>query len=161
MEQLTTKRPGDAEDVGVRLIVLYKLIKGVVLALASVGVTVLVATHSTDRLHHWLSQLRDEVVNSFTLKLVDLLLRALMPRHVYFLALALAVDSVASIVQGVLLGRGYVFARWLVVAASGLLVPFEVIGLVRHPHLGHVAILLSNLAIVGYLTWRTLKDHRK
>ena len=158
VDQALARQP---DHVGVRLIVVYKLIKGVVLGLGSAAVTALMATHSTVRISSALEALREEVVNSFTLKLVDLLLRALTPRHVYFLAAALAVDSVASIVQGVLLGRGYLFARWLVVGASGLLVPFELVSLWRHPHLGHVAILVVNLGIVAYLAWCTLRDLRK
>jgi uncharacterized membrane protein (DUF2068 family) len=59
--------------------------------------------------------------------------------------------------------RGYLWAPWLVVGATSLLLPVELVEIIRHVTLGRVGLFLANSAIVIYLArgaWRAHQQHR-
>ena len=59
--------------------------------------------------------------------------------------------------------RGYSWAAWLVVGATGLLLPVEIVEIIRHVKLGRVVIFIVNAAIVVYLArgaWHAHQQHR-
>jgi uncharacterized membrane protein (DUF2068 family) len=69
-------------------------------------------------------------------------------------------DATSTAVEGIGLHYRQRWAAWLVVVATGALVPFEIHGLIRHPTPLRVVVLAVNLAIVGYLAWRVLWSER-
>ena len=60
-------------------------------------------------------------------------------------------DAVLSAVEGLALRAGRWWAPWLVVIATGSLLPWEAIEAVRRPGWVRIAILLINAAVVLYL----------
>jgi uncharacterized membrane protein (DUF2068 family) len=60
-------------------------------------------------------------------------------------------DAVLSAVEGLALRAGRWWAPWLVVVATGSLIPWEAIETVRRPGWLRIAILLINAAVVLYL----------
>jgi uncharacterized membrane protein (DUF2068 family) len=52
------------------------------------------------------------------------------------------------------------WGAWLVVGASALLLPFEVVALVEKPALGRVLLLVINALIVGWLLLHAVRKHR-
>ena len=56
--------------------------------------------------------------------------------------------------EGWALHRRFRWAPWLVVVATGSLLPFEVVELVRRPHALRLAVFVVNLTIVCYLATR-------
>jgi len=60
-------------------------------------------------------------------------------------------DAVLSAVEGLALRAGRWWAPWLVVIATGSLLPWEAIEAVRRPGWLRIAILLINAAVVLYL----------
>jgi uncharacterized membrane protein (DUF2068 family) len=61
---------------------------------------------------------------------------------------ALGGDAVSSAIEGILLWRGYRWARWVVVGATGLPLPWELMLLARQPSAGRLLLLLINAAIL-------------
>jgi uncharacterized membrane protein (DUF2068 family) len=54
------------------------------------------------------------------------------------------------------------WAEWLVIINSGILVPFEVMGLLHHPDWLHLLVLAVNLIIIAYIAkvvWKNRKKH--
>jgi uncharacterized membrane protein (DUF2068 family) len=45
--------------------------------------------------------------------------------------------------------------------ATGSLLPFEVVALVRHFHVSRVLLFVVNLLIVGYLGRKALREHQE
>ncbi len=70
-------------------------------------------------------------------------------------------DGAATLVEGLLLLTGRAWGEWLVVAGVAALLPFEVIGVVAHPRLPRVAVLVINAAIVAYLVWLRLRARHR
>ncbi len=80
------------------------------------------------------------------------------PHRLHLAAIALALDAALTLVEGWALRRRHWWGPWLVVVASGGLLPFEVVQLVRRPHVGRLMVLLVNASIVAYLAWRIRKE---
>jgi uncharacterized membrane protein (DUF2068 family) len=71
--------------------------------------------------------------------------------HARWLALGAAVYATARLVEATGLWLARPWAVWVAVVTATIYVPFEVVGLLRHPTGLAVGALLVNLAVVGYL----------
>ncbi|HEX9100883.1 MAG TPA: DUF2127 domain-containing protein [Polyangia bacterium] len=144
---------------GVRVIVFYKLAKaGGQLLLAAV-IMILMLTGYVEHAHALAAALKDHLVHHWSVQLAELLMRWLTGTRLWWIVAALLGDAVVSAVEGWALGRGYTWAAWLVVAATSLLLPVEVIELAYRTTAGRVLLFLVNLAIVLYLLRRAMKEH--
>jgi hypothetical protein len=72
---------------------------------------------------------------------------------VRLVVVALGGDAVTSAVEGLLLRRGYRWAPWVILGSTGLPLPWELERLVRQPSVVRLALLLVNLAILGWVWW--------
>jgi uncharacterized membrane protein (DUF2068 family) len=145
---------------GIRLIVLYKMIKG---GLEAVGAAVLAfgpALGLDQALLGAIVTLQHHSARAWAVELSRSVSGLLTPGHLRLAAIALLLDSVLTLVEGWGLRRGHWWGPWLVVVASGLLLPFEVVHLLRRPHVGRFMVLLVNALIVGYLAWRVRVERR-
>lgn len=147
-------------DQGVRAIITYKTIKasaqlglvGVLLCLWPFGLTG--GVESAARILH------AHATHLWARDLSGFLLRHANERALEFLLLALAADGTFTAFEAFALRRGYTWARWLVVFATSLLLPFELFELMKEPHLSRLAILLVNSAIAAYLTRSAIRERR-
>ena len=146
---------------GVRAIVRYKIAKAAGEALLAVVVIVLVTTGYVQRAHELAMAVREHLVNHWSIKLAELVLRSLTPHRLWWVVAALIGDAIVSAVEGWALGRGYSWAAWLVVAATSLLLPVEVIELAYRTSAGRVILFAINLAIVLYLLKQAMKEHHE
>ena len=144
---------------GVRAIVLYKIAKAAAESLLAIVVMVLVLTGYVGRAHELATALREHVVHHWSVKLAEFLMSSLTAKKLWWVVAALVGDAIVSGVEGWALAKGYVWAAWLVVAATSLLLPVEVIELAHHTTLGRVVIFAANLTIVLYLLKRAMKEH--
>ncbi len=146
-------------DRGVTLIIAYKLGKGV---LWLVFAAVLLATMRLglgDRMLGFAAHLRHHS-GAWSLRLADLVVRAASRRGLWLIIVALVADGALSLIEGWALVHGHWWGPWLVVVATGSLLPFEVLALLRHPHAVRAALLLANAAIVAYLARKALHERR-
>jgi uncharacterized membrane protein (DUF2068 family) len=139
-----------------RALIGYKAVKAAVqflLALVLVGV---VAAGHADALQSLAELLRHNLSQAWALRAASYLMNLATPRHVELTAVALALDGVLSGVEGWALHTRRWWAEWLVVVASGSLLPYELFELTRHFRAGRVLIFVINLGIVVYLARRAL-----
>jgi uncharacterized membrane protein (DUF2068 family) len=146
--------PPPAPTVGDRLIIGYKLVKAVLQAGAAVALAVAVRAGFALTLAHVAIAFGDHSVHPLAVRLARWLSLVVTPTHLQVLALLLAADAVVSAVEGWVLRRGYAWGRWLVVVATGGLLPLELYEIVHRPRAGRVMVFVANLAIVVYLAWR-------
>ena len=145
---------------GLAIIIGYKLIKGalwllfaaILLVLMQVGIGDEILSISEHVRHH---------SGAWSLQLADLLVRASTRRGLWTLFVALIADGVLTLVEAWALIRGHWWGPWLVVVATGSLLPFEVVALVRHFHVSRVLLFVVNLLIVGYLGRKALREHQE
>jgi uncharacterized membrane protein (DUF2068 family) len=146
---------GAQRPTGLRLVIAYKLAK----ALLQVPAGLLLAYGATHGLETKLAALaealRRHAVHAWTERMAAGLVHAAASTHdLRLLATALGVDGVVSFLEGWVLLRGYRWGPWVVVGATGVFIPYEVISLPRHLHVGRIVLVMLNAAVVIYLARR-------
>ncbi len=146
---------------GMQAIIFYKLAKAVFAAL--VGFGALSALRSgAEALSATLAQvLLDHVTRAWALQAATLIVTAGTTAHVKIAAGAAFGDGLLSAVEGFALRAGHWWAPWLVVVGTSVLLPWEVVEVVKHPHWGRVLVLVVNLGVVVYLLLGVRKEHRR
>ena len=147
---MTLKAELHRPDFGVRVIIVWKAIKGCLLTL--LGVAAILLRHSD------LHELATEVVDWFGLdpaspRLAHLLdrLTSMTPSRITLVGIGALVVAGVMFVESWGLHRRRMWAEWLTVIMTGALIPLEIYHLASHPSLGKVLTLLANVAIVLYL----------
>jgi uncharacterized membrane protein (DUF2068 family) len=140
--------------VGERIIILYKWLKAAAEVLLAVGLIVLSLSGEIESLRALGIELRRNVASRWSLAVAAVIGGLLSERGLYYVKLGLFLDGAVSAFEGYSLWRGYRWGAWLVVVASALPLPLEVVAIVRHHRLGRVLLALANLAIVIYLACR-------
>jgi uncharacterized membrane protein (DUF2068 family) len=146
-------------DVGLRLIITYKLVKAAVQAGLAASLPILRRFGVTADGAADASRLAEHVAHRWTAVLARRIAALLTPSHLTFITLALALDAVVSAFEGWALHRRFRWAPWVVVVAGSTLIPFEIVELARRPRASRVAILVVNLVIIAYLVWRARREH--
>lgn len=149
-----------ASERALRLIIGYKTAKGLVEILGGVVLLVAISLGATRHVEEWAQLLRAHLTARWSLRLVAAMLAAATPVHFLVGALALLADGAFSFLEAFALHTRKIWGEWLVVVATASLVPFEVVEVLRHPHLGRLAVLILNLLIVLFLLER-LRRQRK
>jgi uncharacterized membrane protein (DUF2068 family) len=144
---------------GLVLIIGYKLVKGTLWLMFAALILVLMHLDLGHRLLGLADHLRHHS-GAWSLELADLVVRASTQRGLWTIAVALVADGALTLVEAWALIHGHWWGPWLVVVATGALLPFEVVALARHPHLARALLLIVNAAIVAYLARKALRDHR-
>jgi len=142
---------------GLLLIAVFRLTKAAGLILAAFGVLRLIDRAAAARLDGWLSAI-PFVERHPQIKEAAARLATAPPRQKEIVASVALAYAALFIVEGVGLWKQRVWAEWLTVVATTSFVPFEVYELTRRFTLLRLAILVLNVAIVGYLVARRLRD---
>jgi uncharacterized membrane protein (DUF2068 family) len=142
--------------LGERIIILYKWLKAAAEVLLALGLIVLSLSGEIDSLRALAIELRRNLASRWSLALAEVIGGLLSEQGLHYVMLGLFLDGAVSAFEGYSLWRGYRWGAWLVVVASALPLPLEVVAIVRHHRLGRVLLALANLAIVIYLASRIL-----
>jgi uncharacterized membrane protein (DUF2068 family) len=152
--------PTSKTPATLRLIIAYKFARAALALTACAVVVVFAMSGRSERLHEIASGIRHHVTSAWSVRLADVLVRAVVPRHLWILAAALALDGLFTFVEGLSLQRGWWWGAWLVVVATLTFVPFEVIAVVRRVAWGRVSLLAINIAVAVYLAQRAVRKIR-
>jgi uncharacterized membrane protein (DUF2068 family) len=144
---------------GLVVIIAYKLIKGGLWFILATTILVMMRMGLGHRLLGLADHLRLHA-HVWSLRLADLLVRASSRRALWTIVVALVADGSLTLFEAWALIHGRWWGPWLVVVATAALLPFEVVALVHHPHAIRALVLLVNLAIVGYLGRKALREER-
>lgn len=79
------------------------------------------------------------------------------PSKLHYTDLALIVDGMVTLIEGVILYQGFAWASWFVAAATGVPLPLELFHIIRHPRPGRIIFFCVNILVVGYLGRRALR----
>jgi uncharacterized membrane protein (DUF2068 family) len=144
---------------GLTVIIAYKVGKGTLWLILAPILAVAVHVGLGPELVSLADPLRHST-HAWSLELAKLITRAATPRGLWTMVIALLADGVASLIEGWALVHGRWWGPWLVVVTTSALVPFEIVALLRHPHVGRFALLAANAAIVVYLARKALLERR-
>ena len=148
-------------EAGMQAIILYKLAKAVFAMLVGLGALSALET-GAEALSATLAQvLLDHFTRAWAMQAATLIVTAGTAAHVKIAAGAAFGDGILSAVEGFALRAGHWWAPWLVVVGTSVLLPWELVEVVRHPHWGRVLVLAVNLGVVVYLLLGVRKEHRR
>jgi uncharacterized membrane protein (DUF2068 family) len=142
---------------GVVLIIAYKLGKAALWFVLAAIIAVMTGMGLGADLLGLASHLRHHT-GAWSLELADLVTRAASRRGLWTIVVALVADGLVSVLEGWALWHGHWWGPWLVVVATGSLLPFEVVSFARRPHLVRAMVFLLNVAIVAYLARKAVRE---
>jgi uncharacterized membrane protein (DUF2068 family) len=142
---------------GLVLIIAYKLAKGVLWLIFAPLILVLMRMGLGDHLVGFAEHLRHHS-RAWSIDLAELVVSAASRRGLLTIVVALLADGAMSLLEGWALWHGHWWGPWLVVVATGSLLPFEVIAIIRKVHPIRVILLFVNVAIVVYLARKAQRD---
>lgn len=145
---------------GVVVIIAYKFVKGSLWLVFATTILVMMRMGLGDRLLGFAAHLRLHA-HPWSLRLANLVVEASSRHALKTIVVALFADGTLTLVEGWALFHGHWWGPWLVVVATGALLPLEVVSLVRHPRVVRALLLLVNLAIVVYLARTALRERRE
>lgn len=146
----------------VTMIIVYKFVRAALSVLGAVALAAMTLGGVTDEATLFMQNIHDHAASKLSLSLSQLVLSGLAPRHLLVFIAALALDSAVLSLEGWALWRNLWWAPWLVAAASGVLLPFELAAIVEHVSPARILLLVVNVLIVAYLlrrTWRRRGTH--
>lgn len=148
-------------DQGLRFVVVYKFVRcGLALALAA-GITAIILTGRVDSFVRIITQLRQHASTGFSSALAGAALKTLVPGRLWLIVAGFSLDAVICAVEGFALRTGRRWGQWLVVVATGVFVPFELVALWRDPHFGRALLLLFNALVAVYLLMHVLREEAR
>ncbi|HEY2028197.1 MAG TPA: DUF2127 domain-containing protein [Myxococcales bacterium] len=148
-------------DFGVRAIIAYKLLKAVLEALLGAWFAYVVVRGAEAGAATLAEVLLEHVTRNWALAAARLIVKGGTSGHITFLAVLSLGDAVLSAIEGLALRAGRWWAPWLVVIATGALLPWEAFECVVRPTWIRVVLFILNLAVVVYLLRGVAREHRQ
>jgi uncharacterized membrane protein (DUF2068 family) len=142
----------------VRLIALFKLLKGVLLIAVGVAALKLLHTDIASLVESWVAVLGLDQNSRFVGRALSTA-AALTPNRVRDLIVGSFLYGGLFLTEGIGLWLLKRWAMWFTVIITGSFLPLEIYELTRHPSAGKIGLLAVNLALVGYLI-RRIRDGR-
>ena len=142
----------------VRLIALFKLLKGVLLIAVGVAALKLLHTDIASLVESWVAVLGLDQNSRFVGRALSTA-AALTPNRVRDLIMGSFLYGGLFLTEGIGLWLLKRWAMWFTVIITGSFLPLEIYELARHPSAAKIGLLAVNLALVGYLI-RRIRDGR-
>jgi len=142
---------------GLRAIMIYKAVKASLQLALALALAVLLPHGLPEELRALAGALRHHVTHGWAIELAALLERSSTRHGVVVATIALGLDGTLTAIEAAALRAGRSWGAWLVVVATGALLPFEVLELARSLRPSRALLLAVNLGIVLYLArgaWR-------
>lgn len=144
-----------------KAIIAYKLVKAVFSTAVGAACLVLLRSGTEEAAATLAQQLLDRSTREWALKAATLIVLAGTPHHAVLLAVGGFADAAVSLLEGLALLRGAWWAPWLVVAATGALLPWELVEAIHKPSVLRALIFAANLAVVVYLVRRAGEERAR
>jgi hypothetical protein len=152
-----SKHPHTPATTGLKLIIAYKALKAPVMLGIAIWLT-FAPSHAYE-IFEWVAEELSSA-NTFWAPLGDWIANHLSARTLRGGAALAWLDGLFTAAEAVLLILRKPWSEWMVAIGLGLLLPFELMSLVRKPSIGKLAVLLTNAAVVAYLVWRRINQRR-
>jgi len=135
---------------GLRLIAVFKLLKGLALLAVGIGALKLLHKDVAAVVEHWTNIFQVDP-HSHYIQLLLAKLSIVDDRRLKELSVGTFIYSAIFLAEGVGLALGKRWAEYLTIVTTASLLPLEVYELVKHVGIGKGLALVINLAVVAYL----------
>ena len=139
--------------IGILLIGLFKLVKGVALVAVGIGALKLIHKDIAEVVEHWVEILRVDPDNEFIHR-IAVKLFAITPKQLKELSAGTFFYAALLLTEGIGLLMRKHWAEYFTVITTGVFIPLELYELAKHFTSIKVVVLAVNVAIVWYLVNR-------
>jgi uncharacterized membrane protein (DUF2068 family) len=134
-----------------------KLLKGLALLIAGIGVLSLLHRDAAETVRHWVEYIRidphDRLIDHFLEKIAGVSHRTLRR-----LGVGTLLYSTVFCTEGVGLLTGQHWAEYMTAGVTASFLPIEAYEVIVHPSAVKAVVILLNVAIVAYLVWEIRKE---
>jgi uncharacterized membrane protein (DUF2068 family) len=148
-------------DPALRAVIAYKTVRGALALTVAMIFALLLAAGQGPRFVGFTEHLVHHATHAWSVHAAKAIFDFAGSGHLWLVSVALAFDGALTLFEGWALHHRRWWGPWLVVVATGVLVPIEVEAFVRHPHVGRAVILVVNVTIVVFLARRAIAEHRR
>jgi uncharacterized membrane protein (DUF2068 family) len=141
-------------------IAVFKLIKATLLVVVAVGAQRLLHRDIQATIIHWARAVRVDPDDHILQTILERVARV-NPQQIKAISLGLLLYAGLFATEGVGLLLKKRWAEYLTVISTALLLPLEIMEVVRHPHVGRVVVLIANALIVVYLIVQLRRTRRR
>ncbi|MDB5323188.1 MAG: hypothetical protein JWN40_4819 [Phycisphaerales bacterium] len=141
-------------------IAIFKLIKATLLVVVAVGAQRLLHSDIQATIIHWARAVRVDP-DDYILQAILTRVARVNPQQIKAISLGLFLYAGLFATEGVGLLLKKRWAEYLTVISTALLLPLEIMEVVRHPHVGRVVVLIANALIVVYLIVQLRRTRRR
>jgi len=141
------------------LIGIYKVLEGLALVAAGVGVLHLLHGDVEDHLMHWVHVLRVDPDNRFIHHFLERAF-SISPKQLKELSVGTFVYAALRFAEGFGLAFRQKWAEYLTVIATALFIPLEIYEMTQHMTYVKIVVFILNVAVVIYLLYRLKKEAR-
>ncbi|HEX4383217.1 MAG TPA: DUF2127 domain-containing protein [Myxococcales bacterium] len=149
------------KDAGVQAIIAYKLFKAVAELLLGVAASYLVLRGAEAGAAELAQFILEHFARHWALTAATLIVKGGTSSHVKAIAVLAYGDAVLSAVEGIALRAQKWWAPWLVVIATGSLLPWELWELMWRPTWIRFVLFILNVAVVAYLLRAVAREHKQ
>jgi len=153
------KAPGPRFGM-LRTIAVYKLVKVLLLLLAAYGELRLHDASLSAKLVTWAEARPSGLEHELVARVLQWF-SGLSESKIHALRFVTFTYAAVFAVEGIGLWMQKRWAEWLTTIITASLIPVEIWELVHRPNLGKFAVVLANVAIVGYLVWHVRGKGRR
>jgi uncharacterized membrane protein (DUF2068 family) len=143
-----------------RLVAVFKLLKGFLLILAGVGILKLVHSNPAAQLDHWVASLGLDPGGRLINRLIERVINT-PPHRIRELGAGTFIYAGLFLTEGIGLWMLKRWAEWFTVIATGSLIPIECYEIYRHLSVVKVLVLILNIAIVVYLVYHITHEQAR
>jgi len=155
----TAKEPARQSATGLLIIAIFKLVKAALLLMVGIGALRFLHRDLASAAEHWVEVMRADPDNRF--------IHAILSKTLSVTPKQLAELSVGTFFYAALLGTEGVgllmrkhWAEYFTVISTALLLPLEIMEIVKHVTVAKIVVLLVNIAIVWYLIARLRREKK-
>lgn len=141
-----------------RLIAGFKFLQGLVLAVVGTGLLILVKKNTNSQVAHWIAALNIDIHNKFIQHLFSKL-DATSPLKFKRLSIVVFLYAGVLMIEGTGLLLHKRWAEYLTILVTGSFIPWELFEVVKHFSVATSLVLVSNIAVVGYLVKFVMDKH--
>ena len=132
-----------------------KLLKGLALLAVAFGAHSLLSRDLAHGFRHWIDELQP---SSDYMRHVIARIASLDPHTLEMVEVATFIYAVLFLTEGIGLFFKKLWAEYMTTVITISFIPVEMYELGEHPSLTKAAVIVVNIAIVGYLLWRLHRD---
>jgi uncharacterized membrane protein (DUF2068 family) len=148
-----------ADNMLIRLIACFKLLKSALLIAVGMGAFHLLHRDLAVVMEHWVTLLGVDPGNRHVARALQKV-AVLTPDKLKSFGVVSFIYAGLFLTEGIGLWLMKRWAEWFSVIMTTSLIPFEVYEIYRHPSAIKVLVLLLNIAVVGYLVYRIRTEPR-